>query len=113
MRVKLLIKNMFENKAKNWTKSKSENSQVLKKDEIAKKVTKEAEEKRKLEMGVRDDFGGRGAYSDRNQGKDDDRNKNVQKRGSNKDNTKEVYMEKKKSYNEDQKRVPKQNSLEK
>jgi hypothetical protein len=69
VRVKFLIKNMFDNKAKNWEKTKSEDTQVKKKAEIANQVTKKAEEKRKMEMGARDEYsggGGRGGYSDRN-----------------------------------------------
>jgi len=70
VRVKFLIKNMFDNKSKNWEKTKSEDTQVKKKAEIANQVTKKAEEKRKMEMGARgDDYsggGGRGGYNDRN-----------------------------------------------
>lgn len=51
VRVKFLIKNMFDNKSKNWEKTKSEDTQVKKKAEIANQVTKKAEEKRKMEMG--------------------------------------------------------------
>ena len=35
LRVKFLIKNMFDNKSKNWEKTKSEDTQVKKKAEIA------------------------------------------------------------------------------
>lgn len=40
LRVKFLIKNMFDNKSKNWEKTKSEDTQVKKKAEIANQVTK-------------------------------------------------------------------------
>ena len=69
LRVKFLIKNMFDNKSKNWEKTKSEDTQVKKKAEIANQVTKKAEEKRRMEMGTRDEYssgGGRGGYNDRN-----------------------------------------------
>ena len=39
VRIRILIKNMFDNKAKNWEKSKNENTQIKKKAEIANEVT--------------------------------------------------------------------------
>ena len=38
VRIRILIKNMFDNKAKNWEKSKNENTQIKKKAEIANEV---------------------------------------------------------------------------
>jgi len=45
-RVKLLIKNMFENKESGWKKSKEEDKEIKKKAEIEASVTKQAEEKK-------------------------------------------------------------------
>ncbi len=62
LRVKLLIKNMFENKASKWEKTKNEDTQVKKKQEIANAVLKKAEEKKRMEMESR---GGGRDYDDR------------------------------------------------
>jgi len=45
MRVKLLIKNMFENRASGWSKSKEENKEIKKKAEIEQQVTKQEQQK--------------------------------------------------------------------
>ncbi len=34
-RIKILIKNMFDNKAQNWSKSKESDKSILTKDEVA------------------------------------------------------------------------------
>ena len=62
LRVKLLIKNMFENKASKWEKTKNEDTQVKKKQEIANQVLKKAEEKKRMEEQNR---GGGRDYDDR------------------------------------------------
>jgi hypothetical protein len=38
-RIRILIKNMFENKAANWEKTKSDDTQIKKKAEIANQVS--------------------------------------------------------------------------
>ena len=45
MRVKLLIKNMFMNKASGWSKSLEENKVIKKKAEIEQQVTKQEQQK--------------------------------------------------------------------
>ena len=47
LRVKLLIKNMFENKASGWVKSREEDKEIKKKADIEASVTKQAEDKQK------------------------------------------------------------------
>ena len=62
-RIKLLIKNMFDNKNSGWQKSKEENKEIKKKAEIEQQVTKQADEKAKeLQQEERDQYndGGRG-----------------------------------------------------
>jgi hypothetical protein len=75
LRVKLLIKNMFENKASKWEKTKNEDNSVKKKSEIANQVLKKAEEKKRMEMENRG--GGRDyddrRYDDRGKGQRDSR----------------------------------------
>jgi hypothetical protein len=61
LRVKLLIKNMFENKASGWVKSREEDKEIKKKSEIEASVTKQAEDKQK-----ESDSNDRGNYRDDN-----------------------------------------------
>lgn len=74
LRVKLLIKNMFENRATKWEKTKNEDTQVKKKSEIANAVLKKAEEKKRMEMerGGGRDYDDR-RYDDRGKGQRDSR----------------------------------------
>jgi hypothetical protein len=60
-RVKLLIKNMFENRASHWSKSKDEDKEIKKKAEIEASIFKQAEQKLK-ESEMEDS---RGGYSDK------------------------------------------------
>ena len=60
-RVKLLIKNMFENRASHWSKSKDDDKEIKKKAEIEASIFKQAEQKLK-ESEMEDS---RGGYSDK------------------------------------------------
>lgn len=60
-RVKLLIKNMFENRATHWSKSKEADKEIKKKAEIEASIFKQAEQKLK-ESEMEDS---RGGYSDK------------------------------------------------
>jgi hypothetical protein len=50
-RIKILIKNMFDNKASNWSKSKESDKSILTKDEVAAQVMKQESDKRRQESG--------------------------------------------------------------
>ena len=60
-RVKLLIKNMFENRASHWSKSKDDDKEIKKKAEIEASIFKQAEQKLK-ESEMEDS---RGGYNDK------------------------------------------------
>lgn len=51
LRLKILIKNMFDDKSRGWVKSKDDEKKIQTKDEVAKQVMKKDEEKRKQELG--------------------------------------------------------------
>lgn len=80
-RVRLLIQNMFENKASNWQKSKKVDGKIKKKDDIENEVMRENQDKKRGD----DNRGGdrRGDYNDR---RGDNYNKN--------DSTRTVYQAK-------------------
>lgn len=48
-RIKILIKNMFDNRASNWSKSKESDKSILTKQEVEAQVLKNEAEKRKQE----------------------------------------------------------------
>ena len=58
-RVKLLIKNMFENRASGWSKSKEDDKEIKKKAEVEASIFKQAEQKLK-ESELEDSRGGYG-----------------------------------------------------
>ena len=60
-RVKLLIKNMFENRASHWSKSKDDDKEIKKKAEIEASIFKQAEQR--LKKSEQED--GLGGYSDK------------------------------------------------
>jgi hypothetical protein len=60
-RVKLLIKNMFENRASHWSKSKDDDKEIKKKADIEASIFKQAEQKLK-ESEMEDS---RGGYNDK------------------------------------------------
>lgn len=62
-RIKILIKNMFDNKAQNWSKSKESDKSILTKEEVANQVMKHEAEKRRQEGG---DYN-KGRYDDKPQ----------------------------------------------
>lgn len=47
LRVKLLIKNMFENRATGWVKSKEDDKEIKKKAEVESTVLKQAQDKQR------------------------------------------------------------------
>ena len=78
-RVKLLIKNMFENRASHWSKSKDEDKEIKKKAEIEASIFKQAEQKLK-ESEMEDS---RGGYNDK-KGRDNLNQSHSQNYNSNK-----------------------------